>query len=111
MPTQPCANPLSIYTAFLSCGVSGGIIIAGLITITHPWRYIYYVATALIGAATVLVFLTMPETSYSRSPAIDATDPNDTSKIYNESVVNEKSNHINHVEAGSEGIPAKHSYF
>jgi hypothetical protein len=101
---------LSTYTAFLSCGVSGGIIIAGLITITHPWRYIYYVATALIGAATVLVFFTMPETSYNRNPAIAPTDPSDTSKAYTESVGKEKSDHINHVEAGSEGIPAKHSY-
>jgi len=101
---------LSIYTAFLACGVSGGIIIAGLITIAHPWRYIYYVATALIGAATVLVFFTMPETSYSRSPVTAPTDPNDTSKVYTESVGKESSDHINHVEAGSEGIPARHSY-
>jgi Major Facilitator Superfamily len=38
-----------------------------LITITHSWRYIYYVATALIGGLTILVILTLPETSYVRS--------------------------------------------
>lgn len=59
---------MALYTVALSAGVSGGIIIAGLITITHSWRYIYYVATALIGALTVLVIFTLPETSYVRSP-------------------------------------------
>ncbi|KAK5132327.1 hypothetical protein LTR08_009162 [Meristemomyces frigidus] len=57
---------MSLYTASLNIGVSGGIIIAGLITIHNDWRYIYYVATALIGALTVLVIFTMPETSYIR---------------------------------------------
>lgn len=57
----------SLYTVALSAGVSGGIIIAGLITITHSWRYIYYVATALIGALTILVIFTLPETSFVRS--------------------------------------------
>lgn len=47
--------------------MSGGIILAGLITITHSWRYIYYIATALIGGLTILVFLTLPETSFVRS--------------------------------------------
>jgi hypothetical protein len=58
----------------------------------------------------VLVFFTMPETSYSRSPATASADLNGTSETCSESVGNEKSNHINYVEAGSEGIPAKHSY-
>ncbi len=57
-----------MYTVALSAGVSGGIIIAGLVTITHSWRYIYYIATALIGALTILVVLTLPETSFVRSP-------------------------------------------
>lgn len=62
------SNPSrSLYTVALSAGVSGGIIIAGLITITHTWRYIYYVATALIGALTLLVFFTLPETSFIRT--------------------------------------------
>jgi len=55
-----------MYTVALSAGVSGGIIIAGVITISHSWRYIYYVATALIGALTILVILTLPETSFNR---------------------------------------------
>lgn len=59
---------IRLYTVALSAGVSGGIIIAGLITITHSWRYIYYVATALMGALTILVFFTLPETSYVRDP-------------------------------------------
>lgn len=84
--------------------------IAGLITINHPWRYIYYVATALIGGATLLVFFTMPETSYNRSPVAAPTDLNGASKLYTESTGMDKSDHVTHVEAGSNGIPAKHSY-
>ena len=32
----------------------------------HPWRYIYYVAIALIGAVTLVVYATFPETAYNR---------------------------------------------
>lgn len=56
----------SIYTAALSAGVSVGVIVDGLITINHDWRYINYVATALIGSVTVIVLFTLPETSYQR---------------------------------------------
>lgn len=59
-----------MYTASLNFGVSSGIIIAGVITIKHDWRYIYYVATALIGALTLLVIFTMPKTSYIRHAQI-----------------------------------------
>ena len=101
----------SMYNSALSCGVSGGIIIAGLITIDHSWRYIYYVATALIGAATILVFFTMPETSFNRSPVSVPTDLNSTSKLYTETDSTEKSQqHITHAEAGARLVPKKHSY-
>ncbi|RMD45116.1 hypothetical protein DV735_g69, partial [Chaetothyriales sp. CBS 134920] len=77
---------MAMYTVALSSGVSGGIIVAGLITISHSWRYIYYVATALIGGLTVLVILTLPETTYirdinalaattDRKPSADSTKP------------------------------------
>jgi hypothetical protein len=33
----------------------------------HPWRYIYYVAIALIGAVTLIVYATFPETAYNRN--------------------------------------------
>ena len=54
------------YTASLNFGVSIGVIVSGLITINHSWRYIYWVAVALIVSLTVLVFFTLPETAYSR---------------------------------------------
>lgn len=57
-----------MYTASLSAGVSGGIIISGLITIKHSWRKIHFVAAAIIGALLILVFLTFPETAFSRRP-------------------------------------------
>ncbi|CRG88992.1 putative transporter mfc1 [Talaromyces islandicus] len=58
---------MATYTAALSMGVSGGIIIDGLITISLHWRYIYYVACALIGGVTLLVIFTFPETTYQRN--------------------------------------------
>lgn len=60
---------MSIYTAALSSGVSGGIIISGLITINLDWRYIYHISAAIVGSLIILVFLTFPETAYNRSPA------------------------------------------
>ena len=57
----------SLYTASLNFGASGGTVISGLITINHGWRYIYFVATPLIGMLTILVVFTMPETSYIRN--------------------------------------------
>ncbi|KAK7514488.1 major facilitator superfamily domain-containing protein [Phyllosticta citriasiana] len=71
---------MAIYTCFLSAGVSGGIIISGLITIKHDWRYIYWVSVALIGATTALVIFTFPETEYDRSGLIPLPDSADSFK-------------------------------
>ncbi|KAK7538432.1 major facilitator superfamily domain-containing protein [Phyllosticta citribraziliensis] len=71
---------MAIYTCFLSAGVSGGIIISGLITIKHDWRYIYWVSVALIGATTALVIFTFPETEFDRSGLIPSPDSADTFK-------------------------------
>ncbi|KAL7798118.1 major facilitator superfamily domain-containing protein [Trichoderma ceciliae] len=57
---------MSAYTCFLSVGVSGGLMISGLITINHSWRTIYQVGSALIGLVLLLLLFTVPETSYSR---------------------------------------------
>lgn len=40
-----------------------------LITIQHPWRYIYYVSIALIGGLLVIVIVSFPETCYDRQLA------------------------------------------
>lgn len=66
--------PNSIYTCALSAGVSGGIIVSGLISIHYHWRYIYWVSIALIGTCTLLVVLTFPETMYRRDEASLAAD-------------------------------------
>ncbi|KAF5658717.1 major facilitator superfamily transporter [Fusarium heterosporum] len=58
---------MAIYTTALSTGVGCGIIVAGLITINHDWRYIYWVTVALIGSCTLLIIFTFPETVYHRS--------------------------------------------
>jgi MFS family permease len=57
-----------LYTAGLSGGVAGGIVISGLITIHHGWRTIYYVGIALVGSVTTLAFFTLPETAFIRAP-------------------------------------------
>lgn len=63
-----------MYTAALSGGVSGGIVISGLITIRLNWRCIYYITVVLLGFLTLLIFFTLPETFYERIPA-NATLP------------------------------------
>lgn len=55
-----------IYTFAVSSGIGGGIVLAGLITIKHDWRMIYWVNLALLGAVTILIILTLPETLYLR---------------------------------------------
>lgn len=71
-----------MYTAALSAGVAGGTIISGLITIQHSWRYIYYVAAAIIGALIILVLFTFPETAFNRSP-VDIPGSNEApSELY-----------------------------
>ncbi|KAJ5628046.1 hypothetical protein N7490_010274 [Penicillium lividum] len=58
---------MSYYSAALSCGVSGGIVLSGLITIHQSWRVIYYVAAGMIWTLVLLIMLTMPETAYQRT--------------------------------------------
>lgn len=66
---------MAFYTAALSMGVAGGIIVDGLITISHGWRYIYYVASALLGLIALLVVFTFPETTFDRLAAPEAIVP------------------------------------
>ena len=73
---------MAVYNCALSVGVSAGIIISGLITISLSWRYIYYIASILIGATTILVIFTLPETAFNRSPVDVPTELEATSKIY-----------------------------
>jgi MFS family permease len=61
-----------VYTCALSAGASGGIIVAGLISIRNGWRVIYWVATALIGTCTLFVIFTFPETVYLRDAAANS---------------------------------------
>ena len=60
-----------LYNASLNLGVAFGAIIDGFIVKYHPWRYIYYVALALIGGITLIIYATFPETAYNRSPHAD----------------------------------------
>ncbi|KAJ5904332.1 hypothetical protein N7504_006715 [Penicillium tannophilum] len=85
---------MSYYSAALSCGVSGGIILSGLITIHQSWRVIYYVAAGMIWALVILITFTMPETAYQRTyPNIideTETDPNKVQVAHAESVIPQK---------------------
>lgn len=60
---------VGMFTSFLSIGVAFGLFLAGQITQYLGWRYIYWVFGAMIGAMTVLIILTFPETTYQR-PAL-----------------------------------------
>ncbi|KAF2812718.1 MFS transporter, partial [Mytilinidion resinicola] len=62
---------MAIYTAALSMGVGGGIVISGLIVRTLLWHYIFYVGAALTGLTTILVILTFPETTFLRGQESD----------------------------------------
>ncbi|KAI1339174.1 major facilitator superfamily domain-containing protein [Xylariaceae sp. FL0016] len=59
-----------IYTCLLSMGTSIGAIISGVITIRHDWRLIFWVCFALTAATALLMFLTMPETTFIRDTAL-----------------------------------------
>ena len=99
----------SMYTATLSGGVAGGIVIAGLITIAHEWRMIYYVAIALVGSMTVLLFFTMPETSYIRQTALVASEYDEPSSGNKNKNTNDKAC-IGYLESGQEIIPQKYTF-
>ncbi|KAL6689968.1 major facilitator superfamily domain-containing protein [Trichoderma pleuroticola] len=95
----------SVYTAAISGGVAGGIIVSGLITIAHGWRTIYYVSIALIGTMTIVLCFTMPKTSYIRNPvqieAADASTPLDKEG---------GTDHTEHVGSRDQSIPKKHTF-
>jgi hypothetical protein len=69
-----------------------------LTTIKPNWRYIYYVAIALIGATLILAFFAFPETNYIRPIEVDSEGMPTT--------VDEKLTADSHVEAGSSSVPA-----
>lgn len=96
---------MAMYTSALSCGVAGGLVIAGLITIHNTWRTIYYVGTALIGTLLILVIFTFPETSYIR----DITPSTSGSDI---GISDEKTgtSSVEFAENGSRTIPKRKTY-
>lgn len=102
----------STYTVSLSAGVSGGVILSGLITLHLTWRWIYYIAAILIGSLTILVIFTLPETSFNRSPVTEATELSAPSKLYADGMEHHHSDHgvidksgvrTEHVEASGSG--------
>jgi MFS family permease len=103
---------MGIYTCALSSGVSGGIIVSGLISIHYHWRVIYWVSTALIGACTLLVILTFPETIFRRDEdAVASTEQIESTTLdaksvaeHHDAVDTEKASAISVV------IPEKRSY-
>ncbi|KAK4233441.1 hypothetical protein C8A03DRAFT_38848 [Achaetomium macrosporum] len=80
---------MAIYTGALSSGVGCGIIVAGLITINLDWRYIYWVAVALIGACRVLIIFAFPETEFSRAANLAEADAALSPKVLGEKPLKE----------------------
>ncbi|KAA8635259.1 hypothetical protein SMACR_01633 [Sordaria macrospora] len=96
---------MAFYTAFLSAGVTGGMLVSGLITINHTWRTIYQVASVLIGFVLLLAIFTFPETAYIRNQQ----DNNEPCAPGTEK--SEKSLTTTHdTERLETAIPAKQSY-
>ncbi|SPO25647.1 related to HOL1 protein (member of major facilitator superfamily) [Ustilago trichophora] len=69
------ATPMAAYNAFLSIGVSFGIIIDGAIINSYPWQYIYWVSGSIVAVLCILVTFTFPETSFRR-PALGTVTKN-----------------------------------
>lgn len=96
---------MAFYTAFLSAGVTGGMLVSGLITINHTWRTIYQVASALIGFVLLLAIFTFPETAYIRS------QQETSESLASGTEISEKSLASTHdTERLEPAIPAKQSY-
>ncbi|OJJ47362.1 hypothetical protein ASPZODRAFT_159251 [Penicilliopsis zonata CBS 506.65] len=87
---------MAIYNAALSAGVAMGIVISGLVTINHSWRYDYWVGCGLTGGLIIVVIFFFPETAFRRvgNPLAEHTD-----KVMDE-----------HVEEALPDIPAKRTY-
>lgn len=49
-----------------------GVPVDGLIMKSLPWRYIYWIGTALLGCVAILVIFTFPETEFDRASAMRA---------------------------------------
>jgi len=75
------AESSSMYNASLNLGVVLGAIIDGFIVKYHPWRYVYYTAIALIGALTIAVFATFPETAYIRNNEVQTAAAGEGSSV------------------------------
>jgi len=93
-----------MYTVSLSAGVSGGIVLAGLITIKLTWRWIYYIAACLIGALTILVIFTLPETAFNRSPIQEDTELSAPSALYRDGMDHHHSDHPETLKGGIEHV-------
>lgn len=99
---------MALYTSFLSVGVGFGMIIAGLITISHPWRVIYEVAAAFVGLILLLAFFAFPETAFNREdkPVAKLPDPPGASSTHG-SEKTHKSDRISDIEQASSSQQTK----
>ncbi|PYH92412.1 MFS transporter [Aspergillus ellipticus CBS 707.79] len=66
---------MAIYNSALSAGVSFGIIISGLVAISHSWRAIYWVGCGLVGGLLIVVVFFFPETAFRRVGNPDGVSP------------------------------------
>jgi MFS family permease len=89
----------SWYSTSLVGGGALGNVIAGLVTIHYTWRTTYYVTTALVGLFFVLMFFTMPETSFKRRPTHTPNHVMPDTKSTSEIGTSEKGMDISHIES------------
>lgn len=86
-----------MYNASLNLGVALGAIVDGFIVRSYPWRYIYYIAIALIGFVTVVIYITFPETAYVRARQSVIGDHNDARETIHDTSTDTKGR-IEHLE-------------
>ncbi|KAJ2907049.1 MFS general substrate transporter [Zalerion maritima] len=101
---------MAMYNCFLSVGVAGGMMVAGLITINHDWRVIYQVASALIGFVLLLAVFSFPETAYVRRNSSGLTDSSTVTRFSGDKSAGHGSDIENVVPSDISTPPAKETY-
>lgn len=65
----------AIFEVLIIFAVVGGGTLSGFVAQTKPWNYVFWWTLGPIGAAIILVFLFVEDTTYTRDQAVPARDP------------------------------------
>lgn len=65
----------AVFEILIIFAVVGGGTLGGFVAQTSPWNYVFWWTLGPVGAAIVLVFLFVEDTTYSRDPAVPQRAP------------------------------------